>query len=84
MIDIKKYEELVSKSAEKKADSKILVTMGSFIKVNMETCKLERNYQELDAWTRALNDVTAKLKKTNDEMEVIAEQLGRMIKKIEV
>ena len=84
MIDIKKYEELVSKSAEKKADSKILVTMGSFIKVNMETCRLERNYQELDAWTRALNDVNMKLKKINDEMEGIAEQLDRMVKKIEV
>ena len=84
MIDIKKYEELVSKSAEKKADSKILVTMGSFIKVNMETCRLERNYQELDAWTHALNDVNVKLKKINDEMEDIAEQLDRMVKKIEV
>ncbi len=84
MIDIKKYEELVSKSAEKKADSKILVTMGSFIKVNMETCRLERNYQELDAWIRALNDVNVKLKKINDEMEDIAEQLDRMVKKIEV
>ena len=84
MIDIKKYEELVSKSAEKKADSKILVTMGSFIKVNMETCRLERNYQELDGGSRALNDVNMKLKKIDDEMEDIAEQLDKMVKKIEV
>ena len=84
MIDIKKWDVLVSKSAEKQAHSKSLRTTGTLLKVNTKTSRLERNYQELDAWTRALNDVNAKLKKINDEMEDIAEQLDRMVKKIEV
>ena len=84
MIDAKKVEELISRKTELLAETEVYIAIGDFISSNMDRCKNERNYSEWQAWIDALNDVNMKLKKINDEMEDIAEQLDRMVKKIEV
>ena len=84
MIDAKNVEELVSRKTELLAETNVYIAIGDFISSNMDRCKNERNYYEWQAWIDALNDVNMKLKKINDEMEDIAEQLDRMVKKIEV
>ena len=84
MIDAKNVEELVSRKTELLAETNVYIAIGDFISSNMDRCKNERNYSEWQAWIDALNDVNMKLKKINDEMEDIAEQLDRMVKKIEV
>ena len=84
MIDAKNVEKLVSRKTELLAETNVYIAIGDFISSNMDRCKNERNYSEWQAWIDALNDVNMKLKKINDEMEDIAEQLDRMVKKIEV
>ena len=84
MIDAKKVEELISRKTELLAETEVYIAIGDFISSNMDRCKNERNYSEWQAWIDALNDINMKLKKINDEMEDIAEQLDRMVKKIEV
>ena len=84
MIDAKNVEELVSRKTELLAETNVYIAIGDFISSNTDRCKNERNYSEWQAWIDALNDVNMKLKKINDEMEDIAEQLDRMVKKIEV
>ena len=84
MIDAKNVEELVSRKTELLAETNVYIAIGDFISSNMDRCKNERNYSEWQAWIDALNDINMKLKKINDEMEDIAEQLDRMVKKIEV
>ena len=84
MIDAKNVEELVSRKTELLAETNVYIAIGDFISSNMDRCKNERKYSEWQAWIDALNDVNMKLKKINDEMEDIAEQLDKMVKKIEV
>ena len=71
MIDAKKIEELISRKTELLAETDVYIAIGDFISSNMNRCKNERNYSELVAWISALNDVTAKLKSLDGELEDI-------------
>ena len=75
MIDAKKVEELISRKTELLAETDVYIAIGDFISSNMNRCKNERNYFELVAWINALNDVTAKLKNLDGELEGILKQL---------
>ena len=78
MIDAKKIEELISRKTELLAETDVYISIGEFISSNMNRCKNERNYFELVAWINALNDVTAKLKNLDGELEDILKQLKEM------
>ena len=78
MIDAKKVEELISRKAELLAETDVYISIGDFISSNMNRCKNEQNYSELVAWINALNDVTAKLKNLDSELEDILKQLKEM------
>ena len=78
MIDAKKVEELISKKTELFAETEVYITIGDFISSNINRCKNERNYSELVAWINALNDVTAKLKNLDGELEDILKQLKKI------
>ena len=75
MIDAKKIEELISRKTELLAETDAYISIGDFISSNINRCKNERNYFELVAWINALNDVTAKLKNLDGELEDILKQL---------
>ena len=79
MIDTKKVEELISRKTELLAETKIYIAIGDFISSNINRCKNERNYFELVAWINALNDVTAKLKNLDGELEGILKQLKEIV-----
>lgn len=78
MIDAKKIEELISRKTELLAETDVYIAIGDFISSNINRCKNERNYFELVAWINALNDVTAKLKNLDGELEDILKQLKEM------
>ena len=78
MIDAKKVGELISRKTELIAETEVYIAIGDFISSNMDRCKNERNYSELVAWINALNDVTAKLKNLDGELEDILKQLKEM------
>ena len=78
MIDAKKIEELISRKTELLAETEVYIAIGDFISSNINRCKNERNYFELVAWINALNDVTAKLKNLDGELEDILKQLKEM------
>lgn len=78
MIDAKKVEELISRKTELLAETDVYIAIGDFISSNINRCKNERNYFELVAWINALNDVTAKLKNLDGELEDILKQLKEM------
>ena len=78
MIDAKKIEELISRKTELLAETDVYISIGDFISSNINRCKNERNYFELVAWINALNDVTAKLKNLDGELEDILKQLKEM------
>ena len=75
MIDAKKVEELITRKTELLAETDVYIAIGDFISSNINRCKNERNYFELVAWINALNDVTAKLKNLDGELEDILKQL---------
>lgn len=75
MIDTKKVEELMSRKMELFAEADVYIAIGEFIRSNMDRCQSERNYTEWKAWIDALNDVTAKLKTINEELESVRQQL---------
>ena len=78
MIDAKKIEELISRKTELLAETDVYIAIGDFISSNINRCKNERNYFELVAWINALNEVTAKLKNLDGELEDILKQLKEM------
>lgn len=78
MIDAKKIEELISRKTELLAETDVYIAIGDFISSNINRCKNEQNYSELVAWINALNDVTAKLKNLDGELEDILKQLKAM------
>ena len=78
MIDAKKIEELIFRKTELLAETDVYISIGDFISSNMDRCKNERNYSEWQAWIDALNDVTAKLKNLDSELEDILKQLKEM------
>ena len=78
MVDAKKVEELISRKTELLAETEVYIAIGDFISSNINRCKNERNYFELVAWINALNDVTAKLKNLDGELEDILKQLKEM------
>ena len=78
MIDAKKFEELISRKTELLAETDAYISIGDFISSNINRCKNEWNYSELVAWTNALNDVAAKLKNLDGELEDILKQLKEM------
>ena len=78
MIDAKKIEELISRKTELLAETEVYIAIGDFISSNINRCKNERNYFELVTWINALNDVTAKLKNLDGELEDILKQLKEM------
>lgn len=75
MIDTKKVEELMSRKTELFAEADVYIAIGEFIRSNMDRCQNERNYSEWQAWIDALNEVTAKLKVINKELESVRMQL---------
>ena len=75
MIDTKKVEELISRKTELLAETKVYIAIGDFISSNMDRCENEQNYYEWQAWIDALNEVTAKLKVINEELESVRMQL---------
>ena len=79
MIDTKKVEELISRKTELLAETDVYIAIGDFISSNINRCKNERNYFELVAWINALNDVTAKLKNLDGELEGILKQLKEIV-----
>ena len=78
MIDAKKIEELISRKTELLAETDVYISIGDFISSNINRCKNERNYFELVAWINALNDITAKLKNLDGELDDILKQLKEM------
>ena len=78
MIDAKKIEELISRKTELLAETEVYIAIGDFISSNTNRCKNEWNYSELVAWINALNDVMAKLKNIDSELEDILKQLKEM------
>ena len=78
MIDAKKIEELISRKTELLAETDVYIAIGDFISSNTNRCKNEWNYSELVAWINALNDVAAKLKNLDSELEDILKQLKEM------
>ena len=78
MIDAKKIEELIFRKTELLAETDVYISIGDFISSNINRCKNERNYSELVTWINALNDVTAKLKNLDGELEDILKQLKEM------
>ena len=75
MIDTKKVEELMSRKTELFAEADVYIAIGDFIRSNMDRCQNERSYSEWQAWIDALNEVTAKLKVINEELESVRMQL---------
>ena len=75
MIDAKKIEELISRKTELLAETDVYIAIGDFISSNTNRCKNEWNYSELVAWINALNDVAAKLKNLDSELEDILTEL---------
>ena len=78
MIDAKKIEELIFRKTELLAETDVYISIGDFISSNMTRRKNERNYSEWQAWIDALNEVTAKLKNLDGELEDILKQLKEM------
>lgn len=75
MIDAKKYEELCGKRAGLRADAMVYKAMSEFVMANMERCKAERNYLELQAWMDALKDITCKSKKIIEDYTKVVEEI---------
>lgn len=78
MIDTKKLEELISKGNELSAACEVRSSIGDFITVNIERCKRERNYLELQAWAEALDKTVAELAVLTDELRAVNEQIQQM------
>ena len=78
MIDTKKLAKLVCRNTEVMAEIKVCMAIGDFISSNMDRCKEERNFCELQVWIDALRDITNKLNILHEEYSKITEELEKM------
>ena len=78
MIDTKLYEELVSKRAELKAEVEVCRTMFDFANSNANRCKIERNFNECQAWCDVMKDINAKMERVHSEYEDLIKRVKEL------